>query len=89
MSKEKHRVSQTTGQHKKDSRIDSIWLLSNGWITVCDKKAENIIKLCGAYSISFHNKLKEIAPETTDWYGFSTSHIEFAVDRMNKYGKPK
>lgn len=73
----------------KDSRINSIWLLSNGWIVVSDKQDKNIKELCGAYSISTHNKLKDIAPEVTAWHGFSKGHIEFAVDNLNYINNEK
>jgi len=76
-------------EKQKDSRINSIWLLSNGYVVVFDKQDKNIRKWCEAYSISFHNKLKDIAPKTTNWNGFSTSHIAFAIDNMKKYGIPK
>lgn len=76
-------------EKRKDFRINNIHLLSNGWVGVWDKNEILIKELCGAYSISLHDKLKNIAPETISWHGFSKGHIEFAVDNMNKYGKPK
>ncbi|KKN67212.1 hypothetical protein LCGC14_0463850 [marine sediment metagenome] len=69
-------------------KINEIHLLSNGWVQV--KVNGNWSKRhSGAYSVKFIEKLKKDADKDTILHGLSDGHIEFAVDNMNKYGKPK